>query len=91
MKQFFVTGIPAIVILGMIFLSFSKNGVEDDNESVQDSLRVMKFEPSVTDDTDMSSFHVDSKNYYLDASIESSWNAYRNIRPEEAWQGQLVS
>lgn len=89
MKPFFIPGISMVFALGLILTSFSEKESQKSDERKSDSLRVVNYQPSVTDSTDLSVFKVDTKNYYLNASVENSWNAYRNVNPAEAWRGPI--
>lgn len=91
MKRIFVIGIPTLVITSLTMLSVSIGERQGLSERVADSLRVVNFEPSVLDSTDLSAFRLDSKNYCLTASLEDTWDAYRHISPAKAWQGPINS
>ena len=89
MKPVVVFGVLTALTLGFLSASFSVKVNHEEDERKNDSLRVVNYKPSVLDSTDLSLFKVDSKSYYLNASIENSWKAYRNVNPAHAWQGPI--
>ncbi len=51
--------------------------------------RLRKFTPSVKKGDDLTSFSYHQKSYVVESDIETVWNTYINVRPNEAWKGPL--
>ena len=51
--------------------------------------RLQKFTPSIKEGDDLSSFSYHQKSYVIEMDVETVWNTYINVKPNEAWKGPL--
>jgi len=54
-------------------------------------IKLINFEPSVNDKTDLKNFSFHEKQYIVDFPIGQVWAAYENTKPTECWSGPSTS
>lgn len=90
------TMILAIILTGIFSNPVFGNPVEKErtgttrkSDRVKKLGRLRKFKKSIHKDSDLSTFNYHQKMYVIDAGLETVWNTYTQIKPNDAWKGPL--
>ena len=94
MKTLTIILITAMSLVTPVFagsLDTTKTNVENVEVSERNKKlkRLRKFKKSVNKNTDLKDYSFHQKVYTIEADLETVWETYTNVKPNEAWSGPL--